>query len=104
MSSMPCSWVKCHASISTATSPATVTAQTGVTMDVLLQDLENAGLGVTACPAPGDITLGGALAIDGHGTAIPATGEYALQVAGQLNHRAHQRIQTLRLVLALGHR
>ena len=62
-------------SISTATSPATVTAQAGVTMDVLLQDLENAGLGVTACPAPGDITLGGALAIDGHGTAIPATGE-----------------------------
>jgi FAD/FMN-containing dehydrogenase len=56
-------------------SPATVTAQAGVTMDVLLQDLENAGLGLTAHPAPGDITIGGALAIDGHGTAIPATGE-----------------------------
>ncbi len=56
-------------------SPATVTVQTGVTMDVLLQDLENAGLGLTAHPAPGDITIGGALAIDGHGTAIPAVGE-----------------------------
>ena len=56
-------------------SPATVTAQSGVTMDVLLQDLENAGLGLTAHPAPGDITIGGALAIDGHGTAIPAAGE-----------------------------
>lgn len=56
-------------------SPPTVTAQTGVTMDVLLQDLENAGLGLTAHPAPGDITLGGALAIDGHGTAVPAVGE-----------------------------
>ena len=56
-------------------SPSTVTAQTGVTMDVLLQDLENAGLGLTAHPAPGDITIGGALAIDGHGTAIPAQGE-----------------------------
>ena len=56
-------------------SPATVTAQTGVTMDVLLQDLENVGLGLTAHPAPGDITIGGALAIDGHGTAIPAAGE-----------------------------
>jgi FAD/FMN-containing dehydrogenase len=56
-------------------SPPTVTAQTGVTMDVLLQDLENAGLGLTAHPAPGDITIGGALAIDGHGTAIPAAGE-----------------------------
>ncbi len=56
-------------------SPATVTAQTGVTMDVLLQDLENAGLGLTAHPAPGDITIGGAIAIDGHGTAVPAAGE-----------------------------
>ena len=56
-------------------SPATVTAQTGVTMDVLLQDLENAGLGLTAHPAPGDITIGGVLAIDGHGTAVPAQGE-----------------------------
>ena len=62
-------------SIDTTGSPGTVTAQTGVTMDVLLQDLENAGLGLTAHPAPGDITVGGALAIDGHGTAIPAVGE-----------------------------
>jgi FAD/FMN-containing dehydrogenase len=56
-------------------SPSTVTAQTGVTMDVLLQELEDAGLGLTAHPAPGDITIGGVLAIDGHGTAIPAQGE-----------------------------
>ena len=62
-------------SIDSSGSPSTVTAQTGVTMDVLLQDLEDAGLGLTAHPAPGDITLGGALAIDGHGTAIPAVGE-----------------------------
>ena len=61
--------------IDSSGSPATVTAQTGVTMDVLLQDLENAGLGLTAHPAPGDITIGGALAIDGHGTAVPAKGE-----------------------------
>jgi FAD/FMN-containing dehydrogenase len=62
-------------SVNTSGSPATVTAQTGVTMDALLQELENAGLGLTAHPAPGDITIGGALAIDGHGTAIPAIGE-----------------------------
>jgi len=62
-------------SIDASGSPITVTAQTGVTMDVLLQNLENAGLGLTAHPAPGDITLGGALAIDGHGTAVPAVGE-----------------------------
>ena len=61
--------------IDSSGSPCTVTAQTGVTMDVLLQDLENAGLGLTAHPAPGDITIGGVLAIDGHGTAIPAEGE-----------------------------
>jgi FAD/FMN-containing dehydrogenase len=62
-------------SIDAAGSPATVTAQTGVTMDLLLQQLEDAGLGLTAHPAPGDITVGGVLAIDGHGTAIPAKGE-----------------------------
>jgi FAD/FMN-containing dehydrogenase len=56
-------------------SPATVTAQTGVTMDTLLADLEAAGYGLTATPAPGDLTLGGVLAIDGHGTALPAIGE-----------------------------
>ena len=61
--------------IDSSGSPSTVTAETGVTMDVLLQDLEYAGLGLTAHPAPGDITLGGALAIDGHGTAVPAEGE-----------------------------
>jgi FAD/FMN-containing dehydrogenase len=54
---------------------STVTAQTGITLEALLTALENAGLGFTATPAPGDLTLGGALAIDGHGTAIPALGE-----------------------------
>ena len=31
-------------------------------------------------PAPGDITIGGALAIDAHGAALPANGE--TQVSG----------------------
>ncbi|GAA0433096.1 hypothetical protein Acor_07080 [Acrocarpospora corrugata] len=53
----------------------TVTAQTGVTMESLLGTLEGAGYGLTATPAPGDLTLGGVLAIDGHGTAVPKTGE-----------------------------
>jgi len=61
--------------VSINTAANTVTAQTGITMEALLGALENAGLGVTATPAPGDVTLGGALAIDGHGTAIPAVGE-----------------------------
>ncbi|WP_436777475.1 cholesterol oxidase substrate-binding domain-containing protein [Yinghuangia sp. YIM S09857] len=56
-------------------SPASVTAQTGVSMVSLLTSLENAGYGVTATPAPGDLSLGGVLAIDGHGTAVPKNGE-----------------------------
>jgi FAD/FMN-containing dehydrogenase len=55
--------------------PATVTAETGVAMDVLLEQLGAAGLGFTTTPAVGDVTLGGILAVDGHGTAIPADGE-----------------------------
>lgn len=56
-------------------SPAAVRVQAGATMDALLAFLELRGYGVTAHPAPGDITVGGALAIDGHGTAVPADGE-----------------------------
>ncbi|WP_078947840.1 cholesterol oxidase substrate-binding domain-containing protein [Streptomyces griseus] len=56
-------------------SPTTVRAGTGVTLEALLTCLEGHGLGVTASPAPGDLTLGGALAVDAHGTAVPARGE-----------------------------
>ncbi|WP_190217819.1 cholesterol oxidase substrate-binding domain-containing protein [Streptomyces griseosporeus] len=59
-------------------SPSAVRAGTGVTMEALLTFLEGHGLGVTAAPAPGDLTLGGALAIDAHGTAVPARGEERL--------------------------
>ncbi len=52
-----------------------VRAQTGVLVEDLLAFLEANGAGVTATPAPGDITVGGVLAIDGHGAAIPARGE-----------------------------
>lgn len=48
-----------------------VTAQPGVTMESLLTRLEEHGYGLAAAPAPGDLTLGGVLAIDGHGTAVP---------------------------------
>jgi FAD/FMN-containing dehydrogenase len=65
----------------TAGAPATVTAQAGVTMDALTTALAAAGYGLCAIPAPGDITLGGALAINAHGSAIPAAGETPL--AGQ---------------------
>ncbi len=61
--------------INTGTSPATVTAQGGVSMDNLTTAILNAGYSFNSIPAPGDITIGGVLAIDGHGTAIPANGE-----------------------------
>ncbi|GKQ33946.1 hypothetical protein ALMP_04970 [Streptomyces sp. A012304] len=56
----------------------TVRAGTGVTLEALLTFLEEHGLGVTASPAPGVLTLGGALAVDAHGTAVPARGEERL--------------------------
>ncbi|WP_280722605.1 cholesterol oxidase substrate-binding domain-containing protein [Kitasatospora sp. MAA4] len=69
----------------TALSPATtagglsaVRAQAGAGMEQVLAFLADRGLGVTSCPAPGDVTLGGVLAIGGHGTAVPAAGETAL--------------------------
>jgi FAD/FMN-containing dehydrogenase len=61
--------------------PATVTAQPGVTLDTLVTDLATAGYGLCAIPAPGDLTLGGVLAINGHGASLPGTGESPL--AGQ---------------------
>ncbi|MGW3031623.1 cholesterol oxidase substrate-binding domain-containing protein [Streptomyces sp. NPDC001178] len=62
----------------TLESATAVRAGTGVTMEALLTYLEEHGLGVTAAPAPGDLTLGGALAVDAHGTAVPARGEQRL--------------------------
>jgi FAD/FMN-containing dehydrogenase len=61
-----------------AGTPATVTAQAGITMDALTATLAGAGYGLCAVPAPGDITVGGMLAINAHGSAIPGTGETPL--------------------------
>lgn len=66
-----------HMEITNTTNPSmkAVKVQTGVMMTDLLTFLEENELGVYSTPAPGDITIGGALAIDGHGTGIPASGE-----------------------------
>ncbi|OTA16663.1 FAD-linked oxidase [Xenorhabdus vietnamensis] len=55
-----------------------VTAQTGILMEKLMTQMEEQGLGFTATPAPGDLTLGAVLAIGGHGTAIKALDETPL--------------------------
>ncbi|MBP0448312.1 FAD-binding protein [Kitasatospora sp. RG8] len=64
-----------HLTAVTADSPDTVRVQTGATMEDLLAHLAGRGLGVANCPAPGELTVGGVLAIGGHGTAVPAAGE-----------------------------
>lgn len=55
----------------------TVTAGAGALMDDIMLALESNGLGMSSIPAPGAITIGGVLAIDGHGAALPAAGENA---------------------------
>ena len=73
----------------TGATPSAVTVECGAAMEDLLDFLEGAGCGVTSCPAPGDITVGGALAIDGHGTGVPADGETRLpgQTFGSISNR-----------------
>lgn len=62
-------------------SPTAVRAGTGVTMEALLTFLEEHGLGVTAAPAPGVLTLGGALAV-----ARPAWGRRTGHTYGSLSN------------------
>jgi len=64
----------------TSTAPPMVQVQTGATMDALLAFLQQQaggqgqapGYSFPHTPAPGDLTIGGVLAIDAHGTAIPS--------------------------------
>ncbi|GAA2111420.1 cholesterol oxidase substrate-binding domain-containing protein [Streptomyces synnematoformans] len=57
--------------------PGAVRAQTGVLLEALMGFMADHGLGVTNTPAPGELSLGGALAIDAHGASVPADGEAA---------------------------
>lgn len=67
-------------SINSSASPARVTAGAGATMEAILTALQAQGYGLVSVPAPGNLTVGGALAIDGHGAALPRNGE--TQIAG----------------------
>jgi FAD/FMN-containing dehydrogenase len=59
--------------------PGAVRVQAGAQMEDLLAFLERNGLGLAAFPAPGDLTIGGVLAIAGHGTGLPAPGKRAAE-------------------------
>jgi FAD/FMN-containing dehydrogenase len=62
-------------SVDPSGTPATVTAGPGATLLDILGAMQNKGLGWVSVPAPGNITIAGALAVDAHGAAIPAAGE-----------------------------
>ncbi|WP_072803793.1 cholesterol oxidase substrate-binding domain-containing protein [Rhodococcoides yunnanense] len=61
--------------ISVDPSTSTVTAGAGATIEAMLAQLEDNGLGWVSVPAPGVLSVAGALAVDAHGAAIPAAGE-----------------------------
>lgn len=54
---------------------ATVSAGAGATIEAILAQLQNNGLGWVSVPAPGVLSVAGALAVDAHGAAVPAVGE-----------------------------
>jgi FAD/FMN-containing dehydrogenase len=66
-----------------------VRAQCGASLDTVLEFLQARGYGLTATPAPGSLTVGGALAIDAHGTGVPAAGEHPVpgDAYGSLSNR-----------------
>jgi FAD/FMN-containing dehydrogenase len=74
-----------------------VRVQTGAVMDDLLAYLESNGYGMTATPAPGDLSVGGVLAIDAHGTAVPGEGE--TPVAGDCYGSLSSRVLSLDAVV-----
>ena len=65
-----------------------VTVGAGALLQDVLAAMEQRGRGFVATPAPGDITMGGALAIDAHGASVPAAGEHrqAGQTFGSLSN------------------
>lgn len=75
--------------------PAQVKVQAGCTMDNLMLALEQAqggggaasGYGFPHIPAPGNLSIGGVLAIDAHGSAIPAPTENLASGYGSMSNR-----------------
>ncbi|MGW6374570.1 cholesterol oxidase substrate-binding domain-containing protein [Rhodococcus sp. NPDC055112] len=57
---------------------ATVTAGAGATVEAILTELQERGLGWANAPAIGGLTIAGVLAIDAHGATLPADGESGL--------------------------
>ncbi|USC16073.1 cholesterol oxidase substrate-binding domain-containing protein [Rhodococcus sp. 11-3] len=62
-------------SVHSGSDPATVTAGAGATLDAITTALQGHGLGWANLPAPGVLSIAGALAVNAHGAALPADGE-----------------------------
>ncbi|QBJ97106.1 FAD-binding protein [Rhodococcus sp. ABRD24] len=56
-------------------SPATVTAGAGASIEAIVTELQKHNLGWANLPAPGVLSIGGALAVNAHGAALPAADE-----------------------------
>lgn len=74
-----------------------VNVQAGASMLDLMTFLGRHGDGFTHVPAVGDVTVGGARAIDAHGCAVPAVGE--APVAGQTYGTLSNRVLALTAVV-----
>lgn len=64
----------------------TVSAQAGVVLDRLWDVVGGAGLGIACTPAPGHLTLGGAVAVGAHGSAVPVHGPVPGWTYGSLSN------------------
>lgn len=70
--------------------PPRVRAGAGAVMIDLLGFLEaqpGGGYSFPHTPAPGNLTVGGVLSINGHGTAVPSAGEHLPSGYGSMSHR-----------------
>ncbi len=77
--------------------PAAVRVDAGALMDDLTAHLSERGYGFASVPAPGGITVGGALAIGAHGTSLPARGES--RPVGQTYGSLSNQIVSLRAIV-----
>ncbi|RVW07990.1 FAD-binding protein [Prescottella agglutinans] len=65
-------------SVNAGGSPATVTAGAGASIDAIVTELQKHNLGWANLPAPGVLSIAGALAVNAHGAALPAEGAETL--------------------------
>lgn len=80
-----------------ADAPLQITAQTGITMEALQEQMNVLRLCFSACPDAGGLTLGGVLAIGGHGTGVQMPGRQ--RRSGDTFGSLSNRVQALNAVV-----